>query len=756
MEGLLLQGAGLKGPISPRIGELENLERLVLYDNRLTGSIPASIGQLKNLAIFPAHDNRLTGPIPPELGGLTELSDLILHTNWLSGPLPPELGDLGELTYLDLSNNNLQGELPGQLKKLSKLTHLRIKGNLLVGTIPEILGDLSLLQVLDLADNRLAGSIPEQLAQLAHLKTLNLSGNELTGPVPEGLKHLVSLATNNTDITGKPQPRNQEIIDPFEADPLGLIARADIYRHYSLQDEVWQVWLCDRSDGDLTLSSSSVISLLDREVSKYFDWISDGDYDPVFEYEKTVEATNTSECIDIVYGQVRDDPNRVLVIDDTSLDWGFGSLDMVFVGGGTVVASPPFTEPRLSTIVHEIGHALGFPHAYGGKITWRGDQIFEYDNPMDINTGEIGRGLTRGTIAVNRYAAGWIDPEEVAIHERGTTELYELEPVGGDGIQMLVLPGGSQGLFTALGARVRAGYDSDVPKEGVEVYRVDQRPSACRTPDWGGCWRISRRTQPYPPPEPEARADLFRYPITSRMTRHVYRVGDSFEVGRVTVEVVDRVGDNFKVRVTDPRTPVVADPESAHEGRFSDDDGNVHEANIEIIAGLRITLGCNPPDNDRYCPGDVVTRSQMMAFLARALGEDGNPEAAVSRFSDVPDNAWYLPGLERLAELGIAKPYEDGTFRPYETLTRRDMAVFLTRAFSKIWEVTRPRGIFSDVPTDEEHAGAIEGIRLAGVTSGCRTEPLSYCPDQPVPRDQMASFLARALRAQTGRAVTYG
>ncbi|VAV92897.1 hypothetical protein MNBD_ACTINO02-2304 [hydrothermal vent metagenome] len=32
-----------------------------------------------------------------------------------------------------------------------------------------------------------------------------------------------------------------------------------------------------------------------------------------------------------------------------------------------------------------------------------------------------------------------------------------------------------------------------------------------------------------------------------------------------------------------------------------------------------ITLGCNPPDNDRFCPDNVVTREQMAAFLQRAL-----------------------------------------------------------------------------------------------------------------------------------------
>lgn len=33
-------------------------------------------------------------------------------------------------------------------------------------------------------------------------------------------------------------------------------------------------------------------------------------------------------------------------------------------------------------------------------------------------------------------------------------------------------------------------------------------------------------------------------------------------------------------------------------GSFLDDDGNVHEGNIEAIAVEGITLGCNPPSND--------------------------------------------------------------------------------------------------------------------------------------------------------------
>jgi hypothetical protein len=54
--------------------------------------------------------------------------------------------------------------------------------------------------------------------------------------------------------------------------------------------------------------------------------------------------------------------------------------------------------------------------------------------------------------------------------------------------------------------------------------------------------------------------------------------------------------------------------------RFTDDNGNVFEGAIERLAQAGITLGCNPPTNDRYCPDDFVTRGQMAAFLKRALG----------------------------------------------------------------------------------------------------------------------------------------
>ena len=47
------------------------------------------------------------------------------------------------------------------------------------------------------------------------------------------------------------------------------------------------------------------------------------------------------------------------------------------------------------------------------------------------------------------------------------------------------------------------------------------------------------------------------------------------------------------------------------ENRFIDDNGHLFEDAINRIAAAGVTLGCNPPANDRFCPDQIVARDQM-------------------------------------------------------------------------------------------------------------------------------------------------
>ena len=653
----------------------------------------------------------LSGPVSPELGKLTELLSLNLSSNRLSGPIPAELGRLGDLVILNLSRNRLSGPIPAELGRLAGLTQM------------------------SLYESGLTGPLPPELGRLSNLVEFEYHGNRFSGPWPSTLRRF----------------------NPYLSDPLGLIADLPTHRRHSLTNETWDVWFCDTPAGDVALDDDVILPLFNDRLTPYFRWLSDGRYQPRFRLAGPVAGADMFGCSDKAAAEAADSGsgNRRLIVADE--DNGLG----VFWGTSVLVAAsasslrptgPDGLDPEtgldlrsqwLYFVAHEMGHAVGFPHSYGGNVLvsvgfeHRGETLLpegtvsEYDNPMDVmsNLGKLG-----GTVAVNRYAAGWIDPANVAVHSGGAVRTYELRAPGLGGTQMLVLPSGDFGIFTMLGARVATGYDSTIPKEGVEVYRVTHRVN-----EW--------RNQPFPPAEKGS--------THLDWTRHVHPAGEKFEAGGAAVEVLSRSGGRFTVRVgpgrgSPPPSPEPEpEPEPAHDGRFSDDDDSAHEANIEVIAARGITVGCDPARPDRFCPARPVTRAQMMAFLGRALGPSaaGAATVPIPRFSDVPADAWYRPHLERLAALGAVEPYADGTFRPSEPLIRRDMAVLLARTFPDISPVAKPTGVFTDVPADAPGAAEVEGVLAAGVTRGCSARPMRYCPGDSVTRAQMASFLARALRA---------
>ena len=88
----------------------------------------------------------------------------------------------------------------------------------------------------------------------------------------------------------------------------------------------------------------------------------------------------------------------------------------------------------------------------------------------------------------------------------------------------------------------------------------------------------------------------------------------------------------------------------------------------------------------------------------------------------------------------------EGLFDPSGPVTRADTAEMMAAAFDHITPPPAASGIFEDMAGQPAAAiRAAEALRTAGVTAGCSTSPLRYCPDQPVTRAQMAAFFARAL-----------
>ncbi|KAL2920718.1 hypothetical protein RDABS01_012209 [Bienertia sinuspersici] len=108
-----LSTMGLTGKLSGDIGGLTNLRSLDLSFNRgLTGSLTPRIGDLQKLNILILAGCGFSGSIPPELGNLEELSFLALNSNNFTGEIPHSLGNLSKLYWLDLADNQLSGSIP--------------------------------------------------------------------------------------------------------------------------------------------------------------------------------------------------------------------------------------------------------------------------------------------------------------------------------------------------------------------------------------------------------------------------------------------------------------------------------------------------------------------------------------------------------------------------------------------------------------------------------------------------------------------
>ena len=176
-------------------------------------------------------------------------------------------------------------------------------------------------------------------------------------------------------------------------------------------------------------------------------------------------------------------------------------------------------------------------------------------------------------------------------------------------------------------------------------------------------------------------------------------------------------------------------------------DAGGHRANVETLAEMGILKGteCGA---ELFCPTEPIERWVMAVWLVLAVDRAEPPQVESSRFEDVESGVWWLSYVERLADSGITHgcTTEPARFCATEPVTRQEMASFLVRAF-QLEPVEGNK--FADVVAGRSHSANINALSAAGVTSGCSTEPVLYCPLRDTTRAEMATFLARALGVDT-------
>ncbi|MBA0828182.1 hypothetical protein Goarm_012892 [Gossypium armourianum] len=205
----------LTGSLSPRLGDLEKLNILILAGCGFTGNIPEELGNLAELSFLALNSNNFTGKIPPSLGKLSKLYWLDLADNQLVGAIPvstptsPGLDLLLKAKHFHFNKNKLSGTIPPKLFSSEMvLIHMLFDGNQLTGNIPSTLGHVQTLEVLRLDRNALWGEVPSNLNNLTNINELNLAHNNLTGPLPDltsmNTLNYVDLSNNSFDPTEAP------------------------------------------------------------------------------------------------------------------------------------------------------------------------------------------------------------------------------------------------------------------------------------------------------------------------------------------------------------------------------------------------------------------------------------------------------------------------------------------------------------------------------------------------------------------------
>jgi glucose/arabinose dehydrogenase len=208
-----------------------------------------------------------------------------------------------------------------------------------------------------------------------------------------------------------------------------------------------------------------------------------------------------------------------------------------------------------------------------------------------------------------------------------------------------------------------------------------------------------------------------------------------------TYKVMLQVNDGIDT-ASDQVLVLASEVQSSSGDIFVDDNTSIFESSIEWMAAKGITKGCNPPKNDRFCPDDFVTRGQMAAFFARAFGwsDDGGGNLFTDDDNSTFNQSIDLMATAGVTK-GCNPPKND-RFCPGDLVTRAQMAAFFARAFG--WSDDGGGNVFVDDNSSTfEHdidlmgtAGVTKGCNPP---SNDR-----FCPDDFVTRGQMAAFFERA------------
>lgn len=112
-------------------------------------------------------------------------------------------------------------------------------------------------------------------------------------------------------------------------------------------------------------------------------------------------------------------------------------------------------------------------------------------------------------------------------------------------------------------------------------------------------------------------------------------------------------------------------------------------------------------------------------------------------FADVPSSNAYYTYIGKLVARGVTVGCDSSNYCPNSIVTREQMATFIIRALGDPNPPTPATQRFTDVPPSNIFYNFIEQMAVRQITVGCGGG--NYCPSSPVLHEQMSAFIMRAL-----------
>ncbi len=135
-------------------------------------------------------------------------------------------------------------------------------------------------------------------------------------------------------------------------------------------------------------------------------------------------------------------------------------------------------------------------------------------------------------------------------------------------------------------------------------------------------------------------------------------------------------------------------------------------------------------------------KKTVAVVIALAMVLSMGVATSFAAFSDVPSTVNYAEAVNILSNLGVINGYEDGTFKPDNTITRAEVATIIVNVLNL--PQTQGATVFSDVPADHWAAGYINTAYNQQVISGMGDG--TFAPGANVTYEQVVRMIVSALQ----------